>query len=57
MVHKSVLGCTYVLQRLVSIDFFQFCKNSEKFGIFWSFLGLFLPKFLFLGHSINKNYG
>ena len=24
---KCVLGCTYVLQRLVSIDFLQFCKK------------------------------
>jgi len=25
--HKCVLGCTYVLQRLVSINFFQFCNK------------------------------
>ena len=57
MLHKCVLGCTYVLKRLVSIVFFNFVTNSDKFGIFWSFLGLFLPEFLFLDLYTNEYYG
>ena len=47
MWHKCVLGCTYLLQRLVSIDFSQFCDKQLHVFIFLSFQGLILPVFFF----------
>ena len=54
---KKCAGCNYVLQTLFLWIFSNFATNSEKFGIFWSFWGRFCLIFLFLGLSINKNYG
>ena len=44
MEHKFVLGCTYVLQSLLSIDF---ASNSDKFGIFFHFCSFFYLIFYF----------
>ena len=41
MCHKCVLGCTYVLQRLVSIDFLQFADKMWQISHFLSFFGSF----------------
>ena len=38
---KKCAGCNYVLQTLFLWIFSNFATNSEKFGIFWSFWGLF----------------
>ena len=47
MGHKYVLKCTYVLQRLVSIDFSNFATNSDEFSIFGHLGPFFALIFIF----------